>query len=185
MSRRAIDECPRFNPEAFHAVRKARMSRQSLGRQTNLSQQTVVRWETGVSTPSARNLRAAAQVLQVRPSDLLYPPSGDPSLADLRMNHALTTAELAVRSATNLGRLQFWERTGRLGTPDESPPLLSAFLGLATDTIDRYLLTSQVPRTITRRLARALHVEPLEIQSAFDRTAALYEAVHHELRSAA
>ncbi|MFJ8961988.1 helix-turn-helix transcriptional regulator [Lentzea sp. NPDC102401] len=166
-------------------MRKARMSRQSLGRMTNLSQQTVVRRETGVSTPSARNLRAAAQALHVRRADLLYPPDGEPSLADLRMNYALTTAELAVRSATNLGRLQFWELTGRLGTADESAPLLSAFLGLATDTVDRYLLTGQVPGTITRRLAQALHVAPLEVQAAFDRTATLYEARHHEIRTAA
>lgn len=174
----SIEDCPRFDPDKFREIRKARrLSRRQLGELINRSGQTIVRWENGSTPPPARALREAAHVMRVRPSELLRPTAGDPTLADLRMDRALTTEELAVRGAINVERLHFWELTGRLGAADETPLLLGAFLGIRPSSVERYLLTGQVPEAITFRLSRVLHVQPEEVQAGFDRTAELYAEV--------
>lgn len=171
------NECPRFNPDALRTLRRdRRLSRRQLGELINHTRQVVLRWETGTTPPSAAGLRAAAHVLRVQPAALLHPTQGAPTLADLRMHRALTDAELAVRSAINLNRLQLWELTGRLGTDDEHPLLLAAFLGTSRHSAEQYLLTGLLPELITFRLAHVLHTTPEDVQAAFDRTAALWAA---------
>lgn len=185
MTGKPIDECPRFKPGALYAVRRKRkLSRESLGDLVSQSRQTVRRWETGENSPTARNLRALSHVLHVPPVELLHPVQGEPTLADLRMERALTPEDLAVRSATNLDRLLLWELTGRLGTDEEQPLLLATFWGISQHSIERYALTGAVPDAITVRLARVLHVKPAAIQAAFDRTATLYDTDNDELRRA-
>lgn len=185
MPGKPIDECPRFNPDALYTVRRKRkLSREGLGNRINQSRQTIRRWETGENSPTARHLRALSHVLRVPPAELLYPTLGEPTLADLRMDRALTPADLAVRSATNLDRLLLWELTGRLGTDDEQPLLLATFLGISRCSVEQYVLTGVVPEAITYRLARVLHVKPAAIQAAFDRTTALYDTETDDLRTA-
>jgi transcriptional regulator with XRE-family HTH domain len=177
----SISECPRFNPKAFEALRKKRrLSRQALGERINETRQTLYRWGTGERLPRARALRAVAHVLRVRPDELLHPVSGEPTLADLRMNRGLTVAELAVRCGINVSRLLHWEVAGRLGSPKERPLLLAAYLGICRDSIEEFQLTGRVPEAITFRMARVLHVRQEQIQAAFDRTAALFDAAKDE-----
>lgn len=183
--KKPINECPRFDPDALCALRrKRRLSREGLGDWISQSRQTVRRWETGEVSPTARHLRALSHVLRVAPAELLHPVVGAPTLADLRMDRALTPADLAVRSATNLDRLLLWELTGRLGTDEEQPLLLATFWGITRCSVERYVLTGVVPEAITFRLARVLHVKPAAIQAAFDRTAALYDTETDELSRA-
>lgn len=177
----SISEVPRFNPSAFEALRKARrLSRQALGERINETRQSLYRWGTGEKSPRARALRAAAHVLRVRPDELLHPVSGEPTLANLRMNRGLTAAELAVRCGINLSRLLHWELTGRLGNAKERPLLLAAYLGICRDSVEEFQLTGRVPEVITFRLARVLHVKQDQVQAAFDRTAELFDAAKNE-----
>ncbi|MDT7783505.1 MAG: hypothetical protein QOF58_1924 [Pseudonocardiales bacterium] len=177
MSGKSTDQCPRFNPDGFRDLRRSRrLSRREFGARINRSRQAVLRWETGETSPSACALRAAAHILRVQPLELLYPTYGEPTLADLRMDRAFTPAELAVRSASNLDRLRYWERTGCLGAENDTALKLASYLGVSPLAVERYRLTGQVPEAITFRLSRVLHVEPEQVQAAFERTAALYAA---------
>ncbi|MEU7480519.1 helix-turn-helix transcriptional regulator [Lentzea sp. NPDC042327] len=179
----SISECPRFDPEKFERLRKQRrLSRRAFGERINETRQTLLRWGTGEVSPRARSLRAAAHVLRVRPVDLLRPVDGALTLADLRMNRALTTAEVAARTGFNESRLVYWELAGQLGDGTESPLLLSAYLGIRRCSIEQFALTGWVPDVIAFRLADVFHLKPGDIRAAFASTRARWEAVAKEMR---
>ena len=167
---RARVEVPRFVPAALErARRKAGLTRQQLGEHLQLSRHAVWTWETGQAPIPARALRIAAPALGCTPAQLQRPPKGPPTLADLRMRLALTIDELAQRTHLRVHRLELWEATGRLGTPEEesNPICLASLLGTYAESIGAYLETGHMPDGLARQLAAGLRAPVAVVQSAF------------------
>lgn len=125
-----------------------------LGARLGVRETTVLRWETGASSPTPRHLAAIARIVDLEPADLVPGLARRrPTLRDLRLLAALditTTSELTKLSRSAIVRLE----RGITPVRDRSTALATAY-GVDVAAIEeaaartRALLGSQPPSAVT------------------------------------
>jgi transcriptional regulator with XRE-family HTH domain len=138
------------------ALRKARQHRgltaDELGIRAGVAENTVLRWETGSSRPTAANLRKVAAVLDLTPADLL--PSRivvNPTLRDIREVAGRSMETAASESGLSRSTLARLER----GLQVVSDGVVDALASLYGVTVEEVEAASAATREARDRRARA------------------------------
>lgn len=122
------------------ALRKARkqlgLTADELGVRAGVTENTVLRWETGSSRPTAANLRKVASALNLTPADLL--PSRvvvNPTLRDIREIAGLSLETAARESGLSRSTLARLER-GIQALSDAAGDALASAYGLTFEEVE-------------------------------------------------
>lgn len=134
-----------FDPEALRSARvRAGLTQGELARLIEVAGgERVSKWELGAAAPRPVSVRRIADVLGVRPSDLLR-LGGAEDLRRLRANRGLTAKELAEQAHVSLATLLRWEEEGLQHMPDVTSlgPLADA-LGVTVAEVEAALVRSR------------------------------------------
>lgn len=95
-----------FDPARLRRAREqAQLSQVELGLAVGTDGTTIAKYETGARAPRAGRTADMAEVLNLKPSDLLRPGAGIPTLADLRVAAGLS--QQAAATAAGLVRTRY------------------------------------------------------------------------------
>lgn len=98
-----------------------------MGARLKVRESTVLRWETGASSPTPRHLALIAELLEVDPGDLMpHLSRRRPSLRDLRVLAALDLTAAAERSGLSRNVIVRLER-GVTAVGNRAEPLAAAY----------------------------------------------------------
>jgi transcriptional regulator with XRE-family HTH domain len=123
-----------FRPDRFRAARKkAGLSQKQLAARLHVSQSQVSDWERGTVNPRARNLHAAAALLDV-PVDELLDVDTAPTLRQLRQRAGLSQRELASALAVSQQAYHKLEH-GTVALRPDAAAILADLLGVPADDV--------------------------------------------------
>ncbi len=137
------------------ALRRARqrvgLTADDLAALVQVSESSVLRWETGQARPTATRLRAIAEAVGVRIADLLETQPGTQSLRDLRESAGLSLSELSGLAGSSVSSLLRLERGGVA----LSDPLRGRLAEIYQVTVRDLEAAKQVSDAVRRRRALA------------------------------
>lgn len=142
-----------FSGAALRRTRRQRgLTADQLALRAGVTENTVLRWETGTSRPTAANLRSVTAALDLTPADLL-PRRGtiDPNLRDIRelAGHNLETAAAAAGlPRSTLARLE----RGVQGLTERTADALARLYELPLDEVEAAVAATQSQRVRKAKL---------------------------------